>query len=70
MFHSVEYVAGVEMLASHFTQPQRKPLSGDVWLTTFSPQEKAFHKSHTESDCVPGIPCQGSHFVLYQKVAR
>lgn len=47
MFHPVPCVAAAETLASHFPQPRRKPLSGDVWLTMFSTQGEAFPKSLT-----------------------
>lgn len=47
MFHPVPCVAAAETLASHFPQPRRKPLFGDVWLTMFSTQGEAFPKSLT-----------------------
>lgn len=70
MFHPVPCVAAAETLASHFPQPRRKPLSGDVWLTMFSTQGEAFPKSLTEAEgrtsYVPGTWCHGSRFIFYQ----
>lgn len=70
MFHPVPCVAEAETLASHFPQPRRKPLSGDVWLTMFSTQGETFPKSLTEAEghtsSVPGARCRGSRFGLYR----
>jgi hypothetical protein len=63
-------VAVAGMPASHFPQPPRRQLSGDIWVAMCSVQEKPFRKSHTESEgwlsCAPGTQCQGSRFVLDQ----